>query len=147
MEQSQLQQWTEHISITFFGRPFRHQIMFNARLRACGGRYFPKTGNIDVSLQHYEAFGVNELEGIIKHELCHYHLHQQGLPYAHRDQTFKNLLSTVGGTRFCRAIIKPEYRYQVICNGCARVAYRKRRIRPERYRCGKCHGSLRLERI
>ena len=35
---------------------------------------------------------MDELISIIKHELCHYHLHQEGKGYKHRDQDFKDLL-------------------------------------------------------
>ncbi len=38
------------------------------------------------------------LIGIIKHELCHYHLHRLGLGYQHKDRDFKTLLQKVGGS-------------------------------------------------
>ena len=41
---------------------------------------------------------MEELIGIIKHELCHYHLHLEGKGYQHRDKDFKELLKKVGGT-------------------------------------------------
>ncbi len=165
-----LTQLTQRISMERFHRPFVHQIAFNARLRACGGRYFPKTGHIEISWHHYLNFGLEEVEGIIKHELCHYHLHQQGLPSGHRDQTFKALLAAVGAPRYCRVLPpnqsnsgknsknrksrakenvsqgkREPYRYRVVCNGCARYALRKRKMRIDRFRCGKCRGTLRLE--
>lgn len=37
------------------------------------------------------------MERIIKHELCHYHLHLRGMGYKHRDADFKTLLAQVGG--------------------------------------------------
>ena len=45
--------------------------------------------------------GEKELIGIIKHELCHYHLHLEGKGYQHQDQEFKKLLKKVGAPRFC----------------------------------------------
>ena len=39
-----------------------------------------------------EVYGMEELIGVIKHELCHYHLHIEGKGYRHRDADFKNLL-------------------------------------------------------
>ena len=44
---------------------------------------------------------MEELIRIIKHELCHYHLHLEGKGYKHRDQDFKELLQKVGASRFC----------------------------------------------
>ena len=44
---------------------------------------------------------MEELIGIIKHELCHYHLHIEGKGYQHRDRDFKQLLQKVDAPRFC----------------------------------------------
>ena len=159
MDQKTLQTWVETVSEQFFQRPFLHQARFNARLKACGGRYLPKCGSIEISLNHWEAYGEEEVLGIIKHELCHYHLHQQKLPFGHRDVAFKKLLAEVGAARYCRRLpdrnkkklLKPRrpepYRYRVICNGCARQSLRKRFFQVARYRCGICRGTLRLEGI
>ncbi len=117
----------------------------------------PKTGKIEISWSHWESFGEHEVEAIIKHELCHYHLHQQKRGYKHRDVEFKALLVKVGGTRFCSALPRAAegmrkrkieaYKYRVLCNGCARQQLRKRFFRVERYRCGFCKGTLTLQNV
>ena len=151
MENDQLQTWVEDISIKSFGRPFRHAASFNSRLRSTGGRYFTKSHNIEISKQHYETFGAEETEKIIKHELCHYHLHLTRKGYRHRDADFKVLLQQVGGSRFCSSLptarSREPYRYRLRCTACSMEYLRKRMVDPKRYVCGKCRGRLTLETI
>lgn len=148
MDEGQLQQWVEEISLRSFGRPFLHRAAFNRRLRACGGRYFTKTHDIEISWLQFETFGADEVEKIIKHELCHYHLHLLQKGYRHRDADFKNLLQQVGGNRYCRSLApdskQRSYRYRLECVNCRTVYLRKKKLDPQRYVCGKCRGKLKL---
>lgn len=147
MDDQQLQAWVERISLESFRIPFRHKATFNRRLRATGGRYFMKSHNIDISWQQYETFGPAEVEKIIKHELCHYHLHLQRKGYKHSDPEFKQLLKQVGGTRFCKALAprKPAaYKYRLECRACGTHYLRKRKMDLRKYVCGKCRGKLSL---
>lgn len=143
----QLQQWVEQISLQYFGRPFLHQATFNRRLRTTGGRYFPSTHNIELSWKQYEYYGAEELEKIIKHELCHYHLHIMNKGYRHRDTDFKELLQQVGGSRYCKPLpdvkrrVEPD-RYLLRCTGCRTEFKRKRKVDVRRYVCGLCRGKL-----
>ena len=59
---------------------------------------------IEVNPKHYEHFGREELISILKHELCHYHLHREGKGYKHSDREFKSLLRKVGGARHCQTL-------------------------------------------
>lgn len=148
MDDRQLQQWVERVSLQYFDRPFRHRATFNRRLRTTGGRYFMKSHDIDISWHQYEAFGPEEVEKIIKHELCHYHLHLQRKGYRHRDADFKKLLAEVGGTRYCRSLGPRKraeaYRYKLVCASCGMSYLRKRRMDPRKYACGRCRGRLSL---
>lgn len=148
MDDQQLQQWVERISLHSFKRPFLHRASFNTRLRTTGGRYFMKSHHIDISWHQYQAFGPEEVEKIIKHELCHYHLHLQRKGYKHQDEDFKKLLAEVGGTRYCQSLgmkRKPQpYRYKLECISCGTSYMRKRRMDPRKYACGKCKGKLKL---
>ncbi|WP_027416687.1 SprT family protein [Aneurinibacillus terranovensis] len=148
MTDEELQKRVENISETFFHRPFVHKAYFHSRLRTTGGRYVLRTHNIEINNKHYEMFGLEELDGIIKHELCHYHLHLTGRGYRHADADFKNLLRQVGGTRFCQSVkpkIKPTPpRYMLVCQSCNMKYARKRRMDASKYVCGKCKGPLRL---
>jgi SprT-like protein len=150
MDDRQLQAWVERISLDSFGMPFRHQATFNRRLRSTGGRYFMKSHNIEISPHQLDTFGAEETEKIIKHELCHYHLHIQKRGYQHRDADFKRLLAKVGGSRFCKSLpnraarkVMP-HKYMLKCTACGIEYKRKRRMDPNKYACGKCGGKLLL---
>ena len=92
MTDEELQRLVEQLSLTAFQRPFTHQATFNRRLRTTGGRYLLATHNIEINPRMITA-GQDALAGIIKHELCHYHLHLTGKGYMHRDHDFKVLLA------------------------------------------------------
>ncbi|QTH43655.1 SprT family protein [Cohnella sp. LGH] len=148
MEDQELQRWVERVSLAYFDRPFLHKATYNSRLRSTGGRYFTQSHNIEISPHQLEAYGIEETEAIIKHELCHYHLHLQRKGYQHRDADFKQLLAKVGATRHCRALPGATRRlpvkYLLVCQACGMQYPRKRRTDPRKYACGKCRGKLKL---
>jgi SprT-like protein len=145
----ELQSLVEEISLKFFTKPFLHRARFNRRLRTTGGRYLLKSHDIEINPLHYQEHGDEELYGIIKHELCHYHLHLERKGYKHADQDFKTLLAHVGGTRYCQRVGAGRstlpIRYKLVCVSCGKTYKRKRKIDPSRYVCGVCRGKLRLE--
>ena len=140
MNEHELQQLTEEISRTSFHREFTHQIGYNKRLRSSGGRYLLKTGNIEINPLVEQNLGLEALVGVIKHELCHYHLHQTGGGYRHRDADFKRLLHQVGGSRFVERMKEPAFLYE--CVDCHHRYPRMRKMNTNRYVCGKCRGKL-----
>ena len=140
MNEHELQQLTEEISRTSFHREFTHQIGYNKRLRSSGGRYLLKTGNIEINPLVEQKLGLEALVGVIKHELCHYHLHQTGGGYRHRDADFKRLLHQVGGSRFVERMKEPNFIYE--CTACHHRYPRMRKMNTNRYVCGKCRGKL-----
>nr|WP_263323811.1 SprT family protein [Neobacillus sp. Marseille-Q6967] len=148
MEDKELQKLVETISIESFGKIFRHKATFNPRLRSTGGRYLLGTHNIEINKKYLDQLGMEEIIGIIKHELCHYHLHLEGRGYQHRNSDFKLLLKKVGAPRFCNSLIeKPQKRYNkkmmiYECSKCRLQYKRKRSINTSRYVCGKCRGRL-----
>src|SRR5699024_8863635 len=99
MKQNELQEFVQIISEKYFNKPFNHQAKFNPRLRTTGGRYHLKSHDLDFNPKILETFGIEIFEGIVKHELCHYHLHLENKGYRHRDREFKELLEKVGGLR------------------------------------------------
>ncbi|PCK23029.1 SprT family protein [Bacillus pumilus] len=152
MNERELQQLTEHISQQFFGKEFRHKAVFNDRLKTTGGRYLLGTHDIELNRRYLEEHGRDELIGIIKHELCHYHLHIEGKGYQHRNREFKELLQQVGAPHFCtplRALQKKrrvQKRHDYVCTGCGQHFIRKRRFDTSRYVCGVCKGKLKWRR-
>lgn len=150
MTNNELTELIKEISNIVFQKPFLHEGSFNARLRTTGGRYLLRSHNIEINPKSYETFGFAELEGIIKHELCHYHLHIEGKGYKHRDADFRELLQQTGAPRFCSTIQRPKAarsskRYVYECISCNANYVRKIRMNVERYRCGRCSGKLSLK--
>ena len=140
MNEHELQNLTEEISRTSFHREFTHKITYNKRLRSSGGRYLLKTGNIEINPLVEQELGLEALIGVIKHELCHYHLHQTGGGYRHRDADFKRLLHQVGGSRFVERMKEPNFIYE--CTACHHRYPRMRKMNTNRYVCGKCREKL-----
>lgn len=146
MTDLQLQEYVEQLSAQYFGWPFTHKAYFNTRLRTTGGRYMLQTHDIQINKKLYEHFGLDELKGIILHELCHYHLHLQGKGYKHRDTDFRALLQKVGAPRFCSSIEKVNVRqkvtYRYSCAKCGLIYIRRKRLNVTSYCCSKCNGEI-----
>ena len=140
MNEHELQNLTEEISRTSFHREFTHKITYNKRLRSSGGRYLLQTGNIEINPLVEQELGLEALIGVIKPELCHYHLQQTGGGYRHRDADFKRLLHQVGGSRFVERMKEPNFIYE--CTACHHRYPRMRKMNTNRYVCGKCRGKL-----
>lgn len=148
MDDLQLQRLVEEISMNSFSKPFQHKAYFNLRLRSTGGRYMLNTHHIEINRKYLDQLGYDELLGIIKHELCHYHLHIEGKGYKHRDQDFKELMKKVDAPRFCSPL--PERSSEKVnrriiiyfCKKCGQIYQRKKRINTNKYVCGKCKGKL-----
>jgi SprT-like protein len=148
MENQELQTLTEKISIELFGLCFIHKAVFNPRLKTTGGRYLLHSHNIEINKKYLEQLGYDEMVGIIKHELCHYHLHLAGRGYRHRDADFRALLKKVDAPRFCgqlpeRSVKRRNSKILVYeCTVCGTSYKRKRSMNTARYVCGKCRGKL-----
>lgn len=140
----QLQSLVEKISLVFFEKKFRHKAFFNRRLKTTGGRYHLNSHDIDFNPKVFELYGEDELIKVIKHELCHYHLHLENKGYQHKDAEFKSLLKQTGGSRYVRPLVeqKPQSYHQYQCKKCQTLILRKRRINTQRFVCGKCRGKL-----
>lgn len=135
------------ISENVFNKPFLHEAYFNSRLKTTGGRYMLQTHHIQLNPKSLELYGEEELEGIIRHELCHYHLHIEGKGYKHRDRDFKYLLKMTNSPRFCANLGSAKRKSGVIqhvygCISCGLLYRRKIRLNTAKYRCGKCSGQL-----
>ena len=150
MDNDQLQKLVEEISLNYFNKPFCHQAVFNPRLRTTGGRYLLKSHDIEMNRKYLEQLGMEEFIGIIKHELCHYHLHLEQRGYTHGDQDFKELMKKVGAPRYCSPLpesLEKRKNQRVLsysCSNCRQVYKRKKRINTKRYVCGICSGELKL---
>lgn len=144
MNEEELEKLVNQLSITFFNKSFIDQVKFNHRLRTTGGRYIPSKRLIEINPKYVLETDEAEVHGIIKHELCHYHLHIEGKGYKHGDKEFKELLKKTGSPRHCKPLpseIK-SFKFQYKCSACGSIYNRKRRVNTAKYVCGKCKGKL-----
>lgn len=146
LQPEELHKLVHDISIAFFHKPFVDDVRFNNRLRTTGGRYLPAERVIELNPKYYREMNRDEFAGIIKHELCHYHLHIAGEGYRHGDKAFKDLMRLTGSPRYCTPLPseanRPRLTYQ--CQTCHHVYYRRRRVNVDKFFCGKCRGRLSL---
>jgi SprT-like protein len=148
MTNEELQHLVEEISLNDFEKPFRHLATFNGRLKTTGGRYLLHSHNIEINKRYLEQLGFEELVGIIKHELCHYHLHLEKKGYKHQDSDFKKLMQQVDAPRFCKQLPdRPMTNrsgkvYIYTCTRCSTVFKRRRVVNIKKYVCGQCKGKL-----
>lgn len=136
-----LENLVKKVSQESFGKPFLHQTFFNTRLKTTGGRYHLSDHHLDFNPSILEEHGMAVFIGIIKHELCHYHLHLAKKGYQHKDQDFKQLLAKVNGLRYA-PITNNQQRKKYQCCKCGQLFLRQRAINIQKYRCGKCRGQL-----
>lgn len=140
MSNEELTQVVQGLSRLYFNKEFLHTASFNKRLRTTGGRYLLRTHNIEVNPKYLDQWGLGEVEGIIKHELCHYHLHLEGRGYKHGDREFKDLLKETNSPRFCQPLESAGYIY--FCTKCGFEYRRKRKLNVSKYCCSKCSGAI-----
>jgi SprT-like protein len=146
MTDEELTALTQEISAEKFQKLFKHRASFNQRLRTTGGRYVLSTGNIEVNPRSMNDYGRQEVIDIVKHELCHYHLHLEGKGCKHQDGEFQELLKRVKGTMHCRSLeqyrLKQKKRYQYACKSCHISFKRTRQLDTRKYVCAACKGTL-----
>jgi len=145
LTERELKELVSSISVEWFNKPFNDRVFFNNRLRTTGGRYMPVKRHIELNPKYYIEGDRETFIGIIKHELCHYHLHIEGRGYKHRDREFRELLQKTNSPRFCTPLPSQQnYRYLYKCRECGASYNRKRRIDTKRFCCGRCRGQLEL---
>lgn len=144
LSEKELYMLVNELSINYFNKPFVDKVKFNSRLRTTGGRYLPSKRIIELNPKYFLEADRDEFIGIIKHELCHYHLHIEGKGYKHADPEFKALLSKTGSPRHCKPLPSnvERTRYIYKCRQCNQIYKRVRRVNIARYRCGVCKGKL-----
>lgn len=143
MTQNELQVLVMQISKKYFGLPFKHIARFNTRLKTTGGRYLLASHDLEFN---FKMANLPEFEGIIKHELVHYHLHIKQRGYQHKDLDFKKLLAQVGGSRFAPSLKQGQttrYFWLYCCENGHNIP-RKRRFQEKNYCCGQCGEKIRF---
>jgi|SRR5690625_843753 len=147
MTDRELRQLTKKLSKKHFQKPFHHTVKFNNRLRTTGGRYIPVTKTIEINPKYLQEMGLTETIGIIKHELCHYHLHITGKAFQENDLEFINLLKKTNSPAYCRPLPSSLKRYIYQCSHCNLIYKRKRRVNVKKYKCGNCFKEIQFVEI
>ncbi|GAB3045218.1 SprT family protein [Virgibacillus ainsalahensis] len=144
LNDKELYKLVNELSLIYFNKPFKHEVTFNKRLRTTGGRYIPAKKVVELNPKYALEMEPDEFTGIIKHELCHYHLHIEGKGYKHGDKDFKMLLKKTGSPRHCNPLPSQRKKYNHLykCKKCKHEYKRIRRVNLNKYRCGKCGGKL-----
>lgn len=145
MTNEELTKLVQKISLKYFQRSFKNKAFFNSRLRTTGGRFHLKSEDIDINPKILEVYDETILVGVIKHELCHYHLYQQNLDSNHRSYQFKKLLRDVNGLRYVPVLNKRNYKIYK-CSNCNQEYKRVKKLNIRRYACGKCGKKLVFDR-
>lgn len=145
MTEKELQEIVENASFKYFNAPFEHRAFFNNRLQTTGGRYNLRTHNLDFNPKILNVFGQETFLGIVKHELCHYHLHKENRNFRDGDLEFQELLTEIGGLRYTPSIEMTQesvWRWAYQCKKCSHVIYRKRRFNLKKFVCANCNGHF-----
>lgn len=143
LNEDKLYNLVNKISLNTFGEPFHDDIRYNYRLRTTGGRYIPSKRMIEINPKYILEMDEEDYIGIIKHELCHYHLHIKGKGYRHGDKEFKELLIATNSPRHCKPLpSNKKATHTYICTKCNFIYKRVRRVNVNRYRCGKCQNEI-----
>lgn len=130
MDTQDLYQLANSLSLQFWQKPLTIKVVWNTRLRSSAGRYiYSKAGpqRIEVSYQEYIDYGLAEVVNILKHELCHFHLHQQNKAFQDGSVVFKQECQRVGA----QLTAKPRaVKYvQIFCSSCGQLLGYRQRIR------------------
>ncbi len=144
IKEYELQKLVEKISCDYFNAPFNHTVTLNQRLRTTGGRYLLASHNIEINPKIIENYDKGVLIGVIKHELCHYHLHINHKGYQHRNTDFKLLLKKVNGLRYAPATLNTKIKVVYECIKCKKQYPRRRHINTDHYCCSNCGGKLKI---
>jgi SprT-like protein len=104
----------ERVNRLFFDSKLpRPQIELNHRYRSRAGAFFPRTKKIALSWRYYLAWGLKELLGVLRHEIGHLALPQEG-----HSPLFKKLLQKLDAPRYSKPFSKRPFKYEWACPNC-----------------------------
>ena len=102
---------------------------------------------VKLAWRQFESRGWEATASTIRHELIHAHLLNVGVGPGHGEE-FRRLAAALDTSVRCQRFTDPKW--WVTCLECGYQIPRYRRSKlvskPGRYRCGKCGGSLEVER-
>ena len=75
---------------------------------------------IAISKSLLEYYSLENIEGVIKHELCHYHLYKKGGNFSDGDKEFEDELKRIGSHSTC-TLSRAGMMYTVKCSCCGKT--------------------------
>ncbi|MDR0899288.1 MAG: SprT family protein [Lactobacillaceae bacterium] len=146
----ELEALVRRLSLSRFEKPFSHTVRFNSRLRTTGGRVvFPRIGRKVIDSKIYMEINPKledaDLEGVILHELSHYHLYFIKGLHREDDPDFRTMLKNLEAPLHSPLHRKQRSFYVYVCTAPEHHQYsRNRRIDVKKMRCGFDGATLRL---
>lgn len=108
------------IPVTISGRLTRSLGLFYYRTVYNSGEFVREPIKIVISKQLTEHYSLENIEGVIKHELCHYHLYKMGGNYSDGDKEFEDELKRIG-SHSTRTLTRAGEVHKCICSCCGKV--------------------------
>lgn len=96
--ESFLNEWANEFTVKEWNKMLDIPININNRLRSKNGyfRFYPNGRPIEIGLNVKGCKSIEELIGVLKHELCHWHCFTEGLQYDDGTKDFESMLLSVG---------------------------------------------------
>ncbi len=121
----------ERVNEEFFGFQLpTPQIELNRRFTARAGAFYPRTKKIALSWKYYLTWGLKALLGVLRHEIGHLALPQEG-----HSHSFKKLLKRLNAPRYSKPFGKRPYRYEWACPQCGIQHWTRKHVV---LACGRC---------
>lgn len=123
-------------------------VVWNGRLSRSIGRFLYRSQwkqrhpiKIEMSKHAIPFIDKNVFDAMLLHELCHYFLYIEGLPFHDRDARFKEELTRVGAMP-TRSIHIPQKNYELYCQQCQQPLGLRKRINLQKYRSVCCSKPI-----
>jgi SprT-like protein len=147
--EEELQALAETYSQRFWGSPCLIPVVWNGRLTKTMGRFmFRKkkkgpTEALSIELSKHAARSLNEKQfaAVLLHELCHYHMFRQGLPFEDHHPEFEKELKRVGAIS-TNTLRIPQKGFKLYCSKCEAYLGQRKRLNLDRYKSQCCHAPL-----
>lgn len=113
------------IPVTISKRLINSLGTFHAVNKKVNGKYVFTPLKITISANLLEHYSLDNIEGTIKHELCHYYLCKTGQDFEDGDRTFENELKRIG-SHSSKSLCHTGEMHTCVCSNCGNVVVRAR---------------------
>lgn len=124
----------EELMAKLWGDKLEIPVVISSRMTNSLGLFYSKTIyikgkkvrqplKISISKNLLEYYSLENIEGVIKHELCHYHLYKMGGKFSDGDKEFEDELKRIG-SHSSRTLTRAGIVYTVRCSCCGKITRR-----------------------